>query len=312
MTSGRVVVVGSSNTDMVVRVPRLPAAGETVLGGAFAVLPGGKGANQAVAAARLGAQVTFVGCVGSDDLGDRALAGLAAEGLDTHWFFRSPEAPSGVALILVGPDGENQIAVAPGANALLTPAAVEAAAPAFERADVVLAQLEVPVDTVAAAVRLARACGKRVILNPAPAQPLPADLLARVDLLVPNETEAAQLAGAGEARGIKDDRAAGAEDAARALLAHGVGGVIVTLGSEGAVAVTPEECWRVPARRVRAVDSTAAGDAFCGALAAALAGGRDLRAAVEFGIAAAGISVSREGAQPSLPTLAEVEALFPG
>jgi ribokinase len=299
---GRVVVVGSSNTDMVVRTPRLPARGETVLGGGFASLAGGKGANQAIAAARLGAAVVFVGCVGEDALGEAAVAGLARDGIDTRFVTRDPDAASGVALIVVDAEGENLIAVAPGANERLTSAHVDAAAAAIEAADVLLAQLEVPLPAVTRAVAIARAAGKRVVLNPAPAQPLPPSLLRQVDFLTPNATEAALL--------LDDQGSSSPEELGAALLTQGPGCAIVTLGRAGVLVAGPGETCRWPAPAVQAVDTTAAGDAFSGALAAALAEGQDLPAAVAFGLAAAAISVTRPGAQASMPGREEVERVL--
>jgi ribokinase len=297
--SPSVLVVGSSNTDLIVRVPRLPAPGETVLGSDLATAAGGKGANQAVAAARLGARVTFVARVGADAYGRAALAQFQREGLDTRFVTTDSEAPSGAALIVVGPNGQNQIAVAPGANLRLTPADVEAARPAFEQGRVLLLQLESPVETVLAAARLGRAHGLTVILNPAPAQALPDELYSLSDVLTPNEREAGQLTGEQSP-----------EDAASVLLDRGAGSVIVTLGEAGALLATREALHRVPGFPVAAVDATAAGDAFNGALAVALARGEPLPAAVRRAHAAAAIAVTRQGAQPSLPTAEEVDSFL--
>lgn len=297
----RLVVVGSSNTDMVVQTPRLPRPGETLLGGRFTLAAGGKGANQAVAAARAGGRVAFVCRVGKDVFGDRALRGFKADGLETRWVRRDPQAPSGVALIAVAPDGENSIVVAPGANGRLNRQDVEAAAPAFQKARVVLAQLEVPLAAVQAAVRLAKRAGAIAILNPAPAQPLPDSLLRQLDWLTPNETEAELLTG------IKVDSPQAAEKAAQCLRQRGVQTVLVTLGARGVWMCTPAESAHVPGFKVRPVDTTAAGDVFNGALAVALAQGQPLRAAIRFAQAAAAISVTRLGAQPSAPQRAEIE-----
>jgi ribokinase len=297
MTAGRVIVVGSSNTDMIVRAERLPLPGETVLGGDFVTAAGGKGANQAVAAARVGAQVTFVARVGGDMFGQQALENFRREGLDLTYLVQDPDAPSGVALIVVGPGGKNIIAVAPGANSRLSPADVAAAQPAHNQARVLLLQLEIPLATVRAAAEAGRAAGLTVMLNPAPAQPLPDDLLRIVDWLTPNESEAALLAGTPEP-----------EAAAAALLERGVGGVIVTLGEAGAlVAPAHGPMQRVPGFQVEAMDTTGAGDAFVGGLAAALARGEALEVAVRYAHAVAAISVTRVGAQPSLPSGEEVE-----
>ncbi len=295
-----IIVIGSANTDLIVRAARLPAAGETVLGGDLATAAGGKGANQAVAAARLGAPVAFVGRIGQDMFGQQSAAGLAAEGLDLTYLVRDSETPSGVALIVVDDAGQNLIAVAPGANGRLTPADVAAAQPALAAARVLLLQLEIPMETVLAAARAGRAAGLIVILNPAPAQPLPPELYALVDYLTPNEHEAALLAGV-----------AVPEAAAGVLLGWGVRGVIVTLGQAGAlVAPATAPAVHVPGFRVAAVDTTAAGDAFNGGLAVALARADGLPAAVRFAHAVAALSVTRPGAQPSLPSGAEVAAFL--
>ena len=293
----RVVVVGSSNTDMVVRAPHLPAPGETVLGGEFAMLPGGKGANQAVAAARLGGRVSFVARVGADVFGDNAVRGFEAEGIVTDRIVRDPAAPSGVALIGVDQQrGENAIIVAPGANGRLSPDDIARAADVIRSADAVLCQLEIPVETVAAALTLARDAGVLTVLNPAPAQALPPELLANVSLLTPNEAEAAFLAGG----------AGSPAEAARELRGRGVGTVIVTLGAAGALIVSENGEQHIAGRRVaNVVDTTAAGDCFTGALAVALGEKHSLEYAVHFANAAAALSVTRLGAQPSLPTRAE-------
>ncbi len=304
----RIVVVGSSNTDMVVEAGRLPAPGETVLGGRFLTAAGGKGANQAVAAARLGADVALVARVGRDPFGDAALGGFECEGIRTEHVRRDDEAPSGVALILVGAAGENLIAVAPGANARLGPDDVDAAARAIETADLLLLQLEVPFETVRRAAAIARAAGVRVLLDPAPAPALdllePA-LLAAVSILTPNESEAERLTGIR----VEDD--ASAERAARALRERGVPVVVITLGAGGCLAIAEEGAIRVPGASLagaEAVDATAAGDTFNGALAWALAGGRPLAEALAFANRAASIAVTRRGAQPSMPTLSELES----
>lgn len=296
----RIVVVGSSNTDMVVEAGRLPAPGETVLGGAFLMAAGGKGANQAVAAARLGATVELVGRVGADVFGDRAIADLERQGVATRRVVRDSDAASGVALIVVGPDGENQIAVAPGANARLSVADVEAAADDIAAADLLLLQLEVPLASVRRAAEVARGAGTRTILDPAPAPSaseggLDDQLLGRVSILTPNATEAERLTGVA----IRD--AASAEHAATALRRRGVETVIVTLGAAGCLLSSDDGTRTVPAPRVEAVDATAAGDTFNGALAWALAGGRSIDEAAELACRAAALSVTGRGAQPSMP-----------
>lgn len=300
MSGLKIVVVGSSNTDLVVEAPRIPVPGETVLGGDFSVLAGGKGANQAVAAARLGAEVTFVACIGKDDFGDRAVRGFGSEGIDTRYIGRIEGVPSGVALIVVAENGENAIVVAPGSNGLLSPADIEGAADTICAADVVVAQLEVPVETVERAFALARAAGATTLLNPAPATELPSDLFALVDWITPNETEAALLSGSTDGEEI-DIR-----HTADVLLQRGVNHVVITRGSRGALYTSRDQTLEVPAREVDAVDTVAAGDAFNGALAVALGRGQDTESALRFASAAASISVTRRGAQPSMPTADDV------
>jgi len=295
----KIVVVGSSNTDMVVKLPRLPGKGESIIGGEFMMPAGGKGANQAVAAARLGAQVTFVARLGADVFGDKALAGLKAEGINTDFIVRDADAPSGVALIIVDSNGDNMLAVAPGANARLNAADVERAAGAIAAADAVVLQLEIPLEAVAQALRIARQHHVRTVLNPAPARVLPDEVLAMVDVLTPNEHEAALLSG---------DIGQTVDQAARHLLRMGAGRVVVTLGADGAMTAGPDQfLCRAAGFHVQAVDTTAAGDAFTAALACALARGDDMPAAVRFANAVGALTVTKMGAQPSLPTARDVE-----
>jgi ribokinase len=301
MSKHRIVVVGSSNTDMIIKLDRIPRPGETILGGEFVTAAGGKGANQAVAAARAGGQVTFVARVGQDMFGDQALAGFTADGIDVDLVFRDKSAPSGVALIFVAQDGENSIAVASGANAKLSTADVTKARAALRGASVLVMQLETPLDTVETAAELAVRAGVPVILNPAPARRLPAKLLQRVSILTPNETEAELLTG------IRVDSEATAARAAEKLRAKGVGTVIVTLGARGALVASADGHTLVPGFPVKPVDTTAAGDVFNGALAVALADGQPLAAAARFANAAAAISVTRLGAQPSAPHRKEID-----
>jgi ribokinase len=300
----RIVVVGSSNTDMVVRVSSLPRPGETVTGGTFFTARGGKGANQAVAAARAGGSVVLIACVGDDALGEETLAALSAEGIAVDDVRRTAGAPTGVALIFVDERGENSIAVAPGANALLAPEQVAPCAALLSPGDVLLTQLETPLESVRAAVRAASDAGARVILNPAPARDLPDELLVLVSVLTPNEAEAARLAGVpvGEEHGL--------EAAATALLRRGVGAVVITLGAAGAYVATTERRETIPGYRVQARDTTGAGDVFNGALAVALADQMPLGEAVRFANAAAAISVTRDGAQPAAPRRAEILQLL--
>jgi ribokinase len=291
MPEAAVVVVGSVNADLVVSVRRLPRPGETVAGGTFARHGGGKGANQAVAAARLGAQVAFVGAVGADDLGDEALAQLAAEGVDVSAAVRLDDVATGVAVIVVDERAENQIAVASGANAALTGAHVDAALD-LDGAGVVLLGHEVSEDAVLAGARAARAAGWTAILNPAPARPLP-DGLDGV-LLTPNADEARALTGEGDA-----------EAAARGLAARTGAPVLVTLGGDGAL-LLDETFERLPAPRVAPVDTTGAGDTVNGALAAELAAGRPLRDAAAFAVRAAALSTQKAGAREGMPRRVEV------
>ncbi len=300
----RVTVVGSYNTDLLVQTPRMPIKGETILGGPFHVGPGGKGANQAVAAARLGADVTMVVKVGQDTFGDQARDNLAREGVRPDFILRTAETHTGAALILVDAAGENMIVVAGGANALLTPHDVDAAQAAITGAEALLVQLETPLASIERAVHLAHAAGVKVVLNPAPAQALSPALLRQVDVLTPNETEAQLITG----RLVTTP--AEAEAAARALLDLGVGAVVMTLGAQGALVAAADGVRRVSARPVKVVDTTGAGDCFSGALAVALAEGSALAEAVTFANAAAALSVTRLGTAPAMPTRAEVDAFL--
>lgn len=297
----KVVVVGSSNTDMVVRTPHIPAPGETVLGGDFMIVSGGKGANQAVAASRLGGDVAFVARVGRDVFGDRAVASIGAAGVITRYIARDERTPSGVALICVAESGQNAIVVASGANAQLSPADVEAANQAFTEADAVVVQFETPLETVAHVIALAKQSAKRVILNPAPAQSLPSGFLNGVDVITPNEIEAAMLLG------WSPDAPFDASEAAVQLRQLGVGTAIITIGEGGAVVADAEGVRQIPGYLVQALDTTAAGDCFTGALTVALGEGEAIGVAVAFANAAAALSVTRLGAQTSIPTRADVE-----
>ena len=304
MKTPRIIVVGSSNTDMVVKTKRIPGVGETVTGGDFVMAAGGKGANQAVAAARMGAAVTFVAKVGQDMFGDSAIEGYRAEGINTDYIFRDSENATGVALILVDEQGENLISVASGANHALTVEEVDRAAERIRAADMLMLQLETPLDVVQRAAELAADAEVPVILDPAPAPdlPLPTSLLKHVTYLTPNETEATKLTGVA----VEDESSA--RQAAQRLLELGVRNVVVTLGAKGAL-VVGDAAHFVSARAVDALDSTAAGDAFNGGLAVALAQGKAILEAVRQASIAGAISVTRMGAQPSLPTQEEVRAL---
>jgi len=299
--SGTIVVVGSSNTDMIVKTSRIPKPGETVIGGTFSTAAGGKGANQAVAAARAGGTVRFVARVGEDMFGDRALKGFRSDGILCDHVVRDGGAPSGVALIFVDDAGENSIAVASGANANVSTDDVESARECIASADVLLMQLEIPAATVKAAARIAHEHGVPVILNPAPACPLDDDLLACVAVLTPNESEAEFLTGVA----VTDEGSA--RQAAAMLRGRGVDTVLVTLGARGVFVVTGDHSEMVPAFSVTAVDTTAAGDVFNGVLAVALAEGKNLNEAVRYASAAAALSVTKLGAQASAPKRTGIE-----
>ena len=299
-----VLVIGSSNTDLIIKAERIPRPGETILGGEFVRAAGGKGANQAVAAARAGGAVTFIGRLGRDMNGDAALAGFVADGINVKHVIRDANTPSGVALIFVGKNGENSIAVAPGANDKLSPADVRRVKGAFRHAGILLLQLETPLKTVAEAVALATAAGVRVVLNPAPARPIAAQVLKRIYLLTPNQSEAELLTG------VAVTNAAAAAKAADKLLARGVQNVVITMGSRGAFVAGPDVRQMIPGFKVNAVDATGAGDVFNGSLVVALAEGRTLLAAARFASAAAAISVTRFGAQPSAPTRKEIQVVL--
>ncbi|MCA6074325.1 ribokinase [Fulvivirga sedimenti] len=299
-----IVVVGSSNTDMIIKVSQLPAPGETVLGGQFIRAAGGKGANQAVAAARAGGKVTFVARVGDDMFGNSAIDGFKSDGINVDHVVKDAEAPSGVAQIMVADDGENCIAVASGANSNLSPQDIDLAINAIGKADILLTQLETPIPTIIRAVELAKSFDKKVILNPAPAHPLPDDLLTNISVITPNETEAALLTGVT----VTDEESAAR--AALVLIGKGIESVIITMGSKGAYVHHNNEGYLVPGFEVDAVDTTAAGDTFNGALAVRLSQGEHFRDAVIFANAAAALSVTRVGAQPSVPILSEVNAFL--
>ncbi|MBR7197078.1 ribokinase [Pseudomonas sp. 14A] len=300
-----VVVIGSLNMDLVTRAPRLPRGGETLIGHSFATVSGGKGANQSVAAARLGAQVAMIGCVGNDDYGVRLRDALLAEHIDCQ-AVSVVEDSSGVALIVVDDNSQNAIVIVAGANGAMTPAVIERFDAILRAADVVICQLEIPDATVGHALKRARELGKTVILNPAPvSRPLPADWFAAIDYLIPNESEAAALSG------LAVDSLQSAETAATQLIAMGAGKVIVTLGAQGSLFANGKGFEHFPAPTVKALDTTAAGDTFVGGFAAALANGKSEAEAIRYGQIAAALSVTRAGAQPSIPTMSEVQAFRP-
>lgn len=299
-----IVVIGSSNTDLVIKTQRIPEPGETVLGGVFMMTAGGKGANQAVAASRLGGRTTFVARVGKDLFGEKSLENYAKDNLNTDFVFVDEEAPSGTALITVDGKGENCIVVASGANGALSRNDIDAVRERISKAKYVLMQLEVPIGTVEYAAEVAVAEGAKVILNPAPAAKLSPELMRKLYLITPNRTESQLLTG------IPVESWEDAERAADILLAAGVENVVITMGALGSLLKNASQCVRIPARRVEVVDTTAAGDVFNGALCVALSEGRELVSALEFATTASSISVTHMGAQSSIPTRSEVDALM--
>lgn len=296
-----IAVVGSSNMDLVVKSNRIPVTGETILGGDFIMVPGGKGANQAVAAAKLGAKVFFIAKLGDDIFGLQSLNNFKKEGVNTKYVLQTQEAPSGVALIMVDDEGNNVIVVAPGANHKLLPDDVKAAESDIASSGALVAQLEVPIETIEFAARLANKSNVPFILDPAPAQQLRPELLNMVDVLTPNETEARILTG------VEVNDRKSAEAAAQKLLERGVKNVILTMGASGYLSVGKEGKEFIAARKVTAADSTAAGDAFTGSLVVGLAKGQTLSQAALFANNVAAFSVTRIGAQPSMPTIEEID-----
>lgn len=301
MVFHRIAVVGSSNTDMVIKTTKLPVPGETILGGTFFMNPGGKGANQAVAAARLGGKVSFIGKTGDDVFGKQARQLFEIENINTDYLLTDPDHPSGVALITVDAKGENCIVVAPGSNSYLFQSDIDLASKEILRSDIILMQHEIPVKTVIYVANIAFEAGKKVILNPAPALQISDELLSKLYLITPNETEAELISGIP----VKDIDSATL--AARNLYERGVKVVIITLGSKGALLFSGEEAKLVPSPKVEAVDTTAAGDVFNGAIAVAISEGLELEKAVEFACKAAAISVTRMGAQVSAPYRKEIK-----
>lgn len=293
---GHIIVVGSLNMDLVIRAPRHPEPGETILGSDFKTFLGGKGANQAVAAARLGGSVKMIGQVGEDSFGDSLFEGVTAEGIETRHILREPREATGVALITVDNAGQNTIVVASGANAKLTPVDVSNAEEAFEGANVLLLQLESPLPAISKAIELAKRHEMKVVLNPAPAQMLQTKLLSQVDYLIPNQSELALLSGVD-----------GIDTGVSCLRGLGVTNLIVTLGYQGVLVVEKNKETQIRSYDVEVVDTTAAGDAFVGAFAVALTEGKTTIEAAVFGNAAGALTVTRSGAQPSLPTRSELD-----
>uniref|UniRef100_UPI0032167559 ribokinase n=1 Tax=uncultured Draconibacterium sp. TaxID=1573823 RepID=UPI0032167559 len=300
MKKPKIVVVGSSNTDMVVKVPRIPVPGETIIGDGFMTVPGGKGANQAVAAARAGAEVTFITCVAEDSFGKQAILNYKEEGINTSFIKTVNEGHSGIALITVANDGENSIAVAPGANSALFPEDIIKYEEAFDGAQVILTQLEIPMETVLKVAEIAEAKKIPLILNPAPAVSVPEELIGKLTLITPNESESAILTGREEFTG--NDM----QDMACELYDMGAKTVLITLGAKGVCLKDADTLEMIEGYPVKALDTTAAGDVFNGALAVALADGMSVKKALGFAQRAAAISVTRMGAQPSAPTREEI------
>lgn len=296
----KIIIVGSTNMDMVVKTGHIPKPGETVLGGEFFMNPGGKGANQAVAVARLGGDVTFIGKIGDDIFGKQAVQTFTEEGVDIDYLFSDEESPSGIALIIVDQKGENSIVVAPGANSKLSVENVKTVIDKYPSGKFLLVQLEIPMETVTYAVKYAAEKGMRVILNPAPAHSDLSPLLPDIHILTPNLNEAEFLSG------IKIGNLDDAKLAAEVLHHKGVDTVIITLGKEGAAVLDRGDFYHIPVPEVKTVDSTAAGDVFNGALVVALSEGKTILEAVEFACQAAAISVTRMGAQTSIPYRNEV------
>jgi len=306
MMGKKIVVVGSSNTDMIIKVPHVPVPGETIIGGKFSIAAGGKGANQAVAAARAGGDVTFIARIGDDMFGQQAKDGFVKDNINVDHVLSDKDAPSGVALIFVGEDGQNSIAVASGANANLSPSDVQAASDAISTSDILIMQLETPLETVQKAASIASDNGVKVILNPAPAQALSDNILRNISILTPNESESELLTG------INVETEKDAAAAADALMAKGIETVIITMGPKGAFVATADSKELVSGFSVKAVDATAAGDVFNGTLAVAIAEGKPLKKAVSFANAAAALSVTKLGAQPSAPTREEIDKFLSG
>jgi ribokinase len=303
MLSKKIIVVGSCNTDMVIKADRLPVPGETILGGTFFMNPGGKGANQAVAASRMGGNVTLISKTGNDVFGKQSVMLYTAENIKTDFIYSDPKHPSGVALITVDSQGENCIVVASGANAYLNPSDIDKASAEIENSDLVLMQLEIPIETVEYVAEKASKKGIKVILNPAPARALSDNLLKNLYIIIPNKSEAEILSG------IKVSDIDSAKQAADIISAKGVDIVVITLGSQGALIKEYGEYLFVEAFKVDALDTTAAGDTFCGAFCVGLSEGRSIPEAVKLAARAAAITVTRMGAQASIPYRSELSSL---
>jgi ribokinase len=297
-----ILVIGSLNADLVVRAPRFPAPGETIQGEDLVIFPGGKGANQAVAAARLGAKVAMVGRVGKDSFGTTLIDNLKNNKVDVRHILRDDSTPTGTAVIVLDSHGQNTIVVSPGANGKVNSTDIEPEA--FMDSPILLAQFEIPLETVIYSANLAREKKLRILLNPAPARTLPDELLMTVDYIVPNETELGLLTGK------PVNNLGSIEEACRSLISRGAQNTIVTLGANGALIVNKNGAKHIPAYEVKVVDTTAAGDAFVGGLAVGLLNGKSLEDAVQYACACGALAVTKFGAQPSLPTTEDVEKLL--
>ena len=300
----KIIVIGSSNVDLIMKMERLPAKGETITDAEFMQVYGGKGANQAVAAVRAGGDVVFVSCVGEDAYTPQMVQNYINEGIDTKFVFEEKDVASGYALIMIGGDGDNIISVAPGANYKLLPKKINEALPAFDEAAMIVMQYEIPEETIKYVIDKAKERNIPVLFNFAPARHFDFSYIPKVDIFVLNETEASLLAN----MPVETEEEAG--KAANTLIQQGVNKVIITLGTKGALVVTTKEKVKVPAFQVDAIDTTAAGDTFCGTLAVAMVEGLSLKDALQFASAAAAISVTRMGAQPSAPSRTEIKTFL--